>query len=193
MWTAGDLCVGVGELGGVAHDVDGHTADRREENLDIGTGEEFRVHATGIFEEGTTEGRFFDTETLGHTWEVPHGVDGGLVSVDLYTLVHTGESGEFRGFDDDLSVNREVSFASEDVELFDLDVGFGLGDGRTDVETFGVFLRVSARKASGTQKGGVLTLPQTSCDMAPQGSNDTIFQPFLLFSSPGLPFPNHPG
>lgn len=35
MWAAGDFSVGILEFGRVTHDVDCHTADGREESLDI--------------------------------------------------------------------------------------------------------------------------------------------------------------
>lgn len=94
MRPACDLGVWIRELGRVAHDVHGHSADGREEDFDVGSGEQFGVHSTSVLEQGSSEGGFLDFEAFGHTGEIPYGIDGGLECIDLDALVDAGEGGE---------------------------------------------------------------------------------------------------
>lgn len=50
VWSTGDLGIRVGELGGVSHDVDRHTSDGREEDLDIRSSQQFGIHPACILE-----------------------------------------------------------------------------------------------------------------------------------------------
>jgi hypothetical protein len=63
------------------------------------------------------QGRLFHTEPLGDSREVPYRVNGGFVSVDFDTLVDAREGRQLWGPDHDLPIDRELSFASEVVEI----------------------------------------------------------------------------
>ena len=82
-------------------------------------------------------------------------------------------------------------FASKVVELFNFDVGFGLRDGGSDIETLSIFLEASALTLA---DAGAHLLPDLLRHGPPKVSNETIRQSFLLCSSPlPLPSPNQPG
>lgn len=70
---------------------------------------------------------------MGDAGKVPYWIDSGLVRVDFDPLVDSGESGEFGRGNDDFTVDWEFTLAKELVELLNLDVGFGLGNGWANV------------------------------------------------------------
>jgi hypothetical protein len=138
---AGDFCIRIRQLGGVTKDVNGHAADGWQEDLEVGTSQQLGVHSARVLEESTTEEGLVDAKTLCDAWKVPHGIDRGFVGVDLDTLINSGESLEFWTALNDLAVDFKLSLFDHLVELHYLDMRFGLGDGRTDINTLSVFLK----------------------------------------------------
>lgn len=135
MWTTSNLCARVGKFRGITHDVDRHTANGREENIDIRPSEKLRIHSACIFKERTTKGGFLDLETFRHAGEEPHWIDRRFVAIDFDALVDPWKRWKLGGTNDDIPVDWEFVGSSENVELFDLDVCFGLRDGRADIKT----------------------------------------------------------
>jgi hypothetical protein len=117
---------------------------------------------------------------------MPNRVYGRLAHVDLDALIDTRKRWKIGCLEHDLAIDLQLPFAIELVELRDLEVGHGHGDGRADVETFRVFLcaakggwREEAKREMGTRTGDPGTAMPTffhiSCAIAPHGSKLAMF------------------
>ena len=78
MHAAAIRVAGSAEIARVAEDVDGLPADRRQEHLEVGPGDELGVHAAGLLEQRAAQVGLAAAEALGDAGQVPDRLDGGL-------------------------------------------------------------------------------------------------------------------
>lgn len=117
-----------------------------------------------MLKERSPQRPLIDAEPLGHTGEIPHGLDGELGHGELA-----------RGVEADLSVGNQPSAPHAILELRQLHVGLGDGDGGAEVN-----YRKNQNEVSSRYEGDMpLSLSIMSLNsqgtMWPQGSMATIF------------------
>src|SRR5215469_14957580 len=83
MHSAGDHDTRFGDLFDSTEEVHRRAADRRQEHLDVGPGDELREHAPGFLEQGAPEVGFGDAEAGGQSRQMPNRVDRRLGDADL--------------------------------------------------------------------------------------------------------------
>ena len=91
--AAGELARRIGERGEIAEDVDGLAADRRQEHLEVGPGDQLREHAAGLLEQRAAQVALGDAEALGDAGQVPDRLDRGLGAATSPVAVSTRPSG----------------------------------------------------------------------------------------------------
>ena len=150
------ICGRQGNQMTVHTDVCGQVSDRREEDLDIGTGDKLGVHSSGILKQrtpqqalGTASGsvstvpydirrKHSHAEPLCNAREVPHRLDSGLADSNLHTRVsrafRTVRIDQGLALEQDLPVNHQVSLARSLVNLAELHVCARDSDARANVE-----------------------------------------------------------
>ena len=123
--AAGDLGAGIRELLHVAEQVHGGAADRRQEHVHVGTGDELGKHSGGLLEQGTAQMRLGAAEALGDAGQVPHRIDRDLDDRRAAIVV------------DVLAVGLEPPGADGIAHLAEIEPGAGDRDGGPDIEAFG--------------------------------------------------------
>src|SRR5215472_3447486 len=83
MHSAGDHATWLGDLLDGAEEVNRRAADRRQEHLDVGPGDELREHAAGFLEQGAPQIVFGDAKARRQPGEMPYWIDRRLGDADL--------------------------------------------------------------------------------------------------------------
>ena len=83
MNAAGDHRARLGDPLDLAKEIHRRAADRREQDLEVGTGNQFGEHAPGFLEQGTAKIGLSDAEARGHSRQMPDRIDGHLGDADL--------------------------------------------------------------------------------------------------------------
>src|SRR6266481_4313358 len=83
MDAAGDNRLGVGDPFDVAKEINRHPADRRQQDFDIGPGDELGEHPPGLLEQGAPEVGLGYPKARGHPRQMPYRIDRRLGDADL--------------------------------------------------------------------------------------------------------------
>ena len=149
MHAARQLDRGVGEVLRVAKNIDRGATNGWQPDFQVRAGDELRVHTTGLREQDATQGALVNVQARGHAGQVPDRLDGHLGDLDVHIL------------QDDFAIGFEAPSADGVVDLVQLQVRLGDGDGRADVialveQALEVVLRVQAPGIQRHDSGGVL-------------------------------------
>ncbi len=131
--AAGDARSRIAEARHVAEEIDGHAADRRQEDLQVRARDELGEHARGLLEEGAPQRALLHLEALGEAGEVPHGVDRRLG--DLHVA----------GVGEDVAVGLEAPGRDGGAQLRHVDMGARDRDRRAHVGARGDLVGECAR------------------------------------------------
>lgn len=111
--SAGAGEVLVAQLGRVAENVDGNAANGREENVEVGAGDELGEHAASLLEQAAAEVADLNAEALGDARQVPHVFEGYLRAVGSACVAH------------DLPVDANAPLERRFLDLLERDVRLG--------------------------------------------------------------------
>ena len=75
---------------GIAEDIQSHSANRGQEDVQVTTRHQLRIHATGLLEQRAAQSAFTDSETLCHTRQVPNRIHRRLGDTELTARQHDG-------------------------------------------------------------------------------------------------------
>ena len=128
MHATGDLGAVIGQLGDIAEQIGRRAADRRQEDLQVGTRHQFGEHAGGLLEQLPAQIVFGGCKPLRETREVPHRVDGDLDHRHAAVLVN------------DFAVVLQPSGIDGRFEFRQIEAGAGDRDARPDVDSLGDFV-----------------------------------------------------
>src|SRR6266567_1895958 len=123
MNAAGNHGVRIGNPLDITEEIDGRAADRRQQDLNIGPGDQLGEHAPGLLEERTPQIGLADAKACGKARQMPYRVDRRLGDADLAI----GE--QYRAVGPQCAVNEQRA------KLRRGDPRPGYGDRRTRVDT----------------------------------------------------------
>ena len=83
MNPAGDNRVGVGDPFDLAKEINRHPADRRQQDFDIGPGDELGEHPPGLLEQGASEVGLGYPKARGHPRQMPYRIDRRFGDADF--------------------------------------------------------------------------------------------------------------
>ena len=120
---AGELAFRIGDRGHVAEDIGRGAADRRQEDVQVGSCHQLGEHAAGLLEQRAPQVLFVNAAAPRHARQVPDRFEGDLGHADLAVL---GQ---------DRAVGRQPAGAHRVLQFGHIDAGLGDGDRRPDVPT----------------------------------------------------------
>ena len=125
MHAAGDPGAWIGEPSDVAEQIDGDTADRRQEYAQIGPRHKFGEHSGGLIEQVSAQRSLCGAEALRNSRQIPDRIDRDLDHRDAAVGM------------DGMAVGLQPSGGQRVADFDQVEPRPGDGDTRADVEAFG--------------------------------------------------------